>query len=134
MIEARDIIAIILFLGVLLAYIFALIYQSPTSKDLAQLLTIVVVAIVSYYLGYSRRIISNIKITSSPTSRHLTRSYIMRLGYIAIGFGIALILQHVVCYGINLEPSELLLGHEWIGLYALVAGMLMIGWAKKIQV
>ncbi|RLE54382.1 MAG: hypothetical protein DRJ40_11105 [Thermoprotei archaeon] len=138
MLTSRDIIAIIVFLGLLIAYIaVALLYGTEEARDLGQLLTLVTVAIVSYYLGYTYR--EKKQVTTQLTNKsinvniaHARISYLRRLGYISIGFGIALILQHVVCYGVDITPlSELLLGHEWIGLYAIIIGMVIIGMTQK---
>jgi len=134
----RDIVILVVFLGLLIGYItVSLMYGVDKARDLAQLLTLVTVAVVSYYLGYSVR--EKKQVTTQLTNKsinvniaHARISYLRRLGYISIGFGIALILHHVVCYGVDITPlSELLLGHEWIGLYAIIIGMVIIGMTQK---
>ena len=123
--------AVILMCGYL---ILSLTGHREEAKPIGELLTIVVIAMVSYWLGYAKRESTVLKSNPKYAAQmlHISKSYIKRLGYIAVGFGIALILQHVVCSGIDLELTELLLGHEWIGLYCLIAGMIMIGMSKKL--
>ncbi|RLJ03203.1 MAG: hypothetical protein DRP11_01420 [Candidatus Aenigmatarchaeota archaeon] len=126
----------VIIIGLLmLGYIvLTLSHHEEAAERLGELITIVVMAVVSYWLGYSQRRVTIIK--SKPNFdkqyAHVTKEYVKRLGYMAIGFGIALIVQHAVLFGIDLSFSELLLGHEWIGLYCLVTGMVMIGLAKRI--
>jgi len=134
--RAGDVIAIIVFVGLLVGYIVTLIYRPEYAPKMAELLSIVVVAIVSFYLGYSKGVVESTQTTTQSIAQqvaHITKPYLRRLGYIAIGFGIALILQHVVCHGVDLELPELLVGHEFIGLYCLIAGMVMVGLTKKLN-
>jgi len=122
--------------GILLLGYIILVVSGHTeeARPLGELITIVVTAIVTYYLGWSQRQMSSVKSSSKLAHEygHITKQNIARLGYVAIGFGIALILEHIICYGIDLELTELLVGHEWIGLYAIAVGMVLIGYAKKL--
>jgi len=135
MLTSRDIVAIIVFVCLLVGYITcSALGLTDSAQALKELLTIVTVAIVSYYLGYSVKQRNAVKNCSLPSNiAHLTTNYIKRLGYIAIGFGVALIIEHVVTSGVDLTPvTELLLGHEWIGLYCLIAGMVAVGLSKSM--
>jgi len=134
MLTSRDLIAIVTLALLLISYTVLAVFE-PTgepTKRLGELLSIVVIAIVTYYLGYSRRIHYEAK--SNPTTiGHWVPHYVKRLGYILLGFGIALIIQHVVCYGVDLEPTELLLGHEFLGTYCVIVAMILIGLSKKTE-
>jgi len=135
MLTSRDIVAIVVFISLLTSYVTcsALGLTEP-AHSLKELLTIVTVAIVSYYLGYSVKQRNAVKNCSLPSNiAHLTSTYVRRLGYIAIGFGTALIIEHVVTSGVDLTPiTELLTGHEWVGLYCLIAGMVAVGLSKSM--
>ncbi|RLC73736.1 MAG: hypothetical protein DRI26_00160 [Chloroflexi bacterium] len=119
----------------LIAYIFLTVqgYESA-ARPLGELISITVIAIVSYYLGWSRRQYLH-ALSDDNFARncgHLCVRYIARLGYIVLGFGLGLLIEHAVTAGIDLSLRELLLGHEWIGLYCIVIGMVLIGYAKRL--
>jgi len=136
MLTSRDIVAIIVFISLLAGYITcSAMGLTDSAQALKELLTIVTVAIVSYYLGYTVKQRNAVKNCSLPSNiAHLTSTYVRRLGYIAIGFGIALIIEHVVTCGVDLTPvTELLTGHEWIGLYCLIVGMIAVGISKSMS-
>jgi len=134
MLTSRDIVVLSIMAMLLVGYVYcATMGLSDAAHRLGELLTIIVVAAASYYLGYSKQQ-HNSASKNPATIQHFVPKQVSRLGYWFVGFGMALILQHIICHGIDLIPSELLLGHEWIGLYCIVAGMIMIGYAKKIGV
>jgi len=129
-ITARELIVIVVFITLSLSYCLLVLKGfRDESNRLGELLTVVTIAIVSYYLGYTQR--QRRGCSRGLVSFEDMKKTAKRLGYIACGFGIALIIQHLVLWGIDLEITELLLGHEWIGLYCLVIGMFLVGLGKK---
>lgn len=121
-----------LFFGVMLAIalmagyiVLTVCNRADAAERLGELLSLVVVAVVSYAFGYSKR-------RAREQYGHAKPEYVSRLAYILMGLGIGLILQHAVLFGIDLTPTELLLGHEWIGLYAVVVSMVMLGMVKRV--
>ena len=126
-ITARELIVIVVFITLSLSYCLLVLKGfRDESNRLGELLTVVTIAIVSYYLGYTQR--QRRGCSRGLVSFEDVKKTAKRLGYIACGFGIGLILQHLVLYGIDLKITELLLGHEWIGLYCLIIGMILVGW------
>ena len=126
---SREIVIITLMLLVATIYIATIIFLPSLAKDVLEIVKYVVIAVISFYLGYAFRernsYVSNPMRCNNEFKKKMVE--IARIGYIAVGFGVALIIQHVVQYGVDLS----LISHEWIGLYILVVGMLMIGLAKK---
>ena len=91
----------------------------------------IMVAAVSYYFGYGMGQFQNPYPQPSPSPqpspmeiRHLRRKYIRRICYVFLGAGISLIIEHLVTYG-RFDWGDWL-GHEWIGLYMVIASMLAI--------
>jgi len=125
-ISSREIIVITLYIVLSVSYvILSVTGHEENAKTLGQLLTVLTVAVASYYLGYTRQKKTEL------VSFHLEKKYVKKLGYVLFGFGIGLLLQHIICHGIDLTPAtELLVGHEWIGLYSIIASMLLIWWSK----
>ena len=134
MLTSRDVVVLAIMAMLLCGYVYcSAAGLSDAAHRLGELLTIIVVAAASYYLGYSKQ--QHCSASRNPGAiQHFVPKQVSRLGYWFVGFGMALILQHIICHGIDLIPSELLLGHEWIGLYCVIVGMIMIGYAKKIGV
>jgi len=129
-ITARELIVIVVFITLSLSYCLLVMKGfREESNRVGELLTVTTIAIVSYYLGYTQRQRRGCK--SGLVSFEDVKKTAKRLGYLACGFGIALIIQHLVLWGIDLEITELLLGHEWIGLYCLFIGMILVGLGKK---
>jgi len=122
----RELIILALLLIVFGMYLATLVFAPSYAKDLLEIFKYVVVAVVAYYLGYTTREVTGPK-RRTNSAGGLTNEQVRRLGYIAVGFGIALIIQHVVLYGVDLT----LLSHEWVGLMVLIGGLLMIGLANN---
>ena len=119
----------------LLGYIcLVLTKHEAEAQRIGELLSIVVIALVTYYLGYSQRQRRELQ---NPRFRekygHITKKNISRLGFFFLGVGVALLVSHAVLFGIDLELKELLLGHEWIGLFVIIISMYMIGISKKLN-
>jgi len=116
----------------LVGYIFLTVTgHGSEAKRIGELLSLVVVAIVSYYLGWGKRQYSST--INSKKFGHVTKKYLYNLAYFMWGVGIALFVQHIICSGFDFEPSELLLGHEYIGLYCIIAGIICYYWQKKLS-
>jgi len=111
------------------------------TKPLEIILVSLVTAITSYYLAQHYKASREAYREASNPHRllkimniaHLNYNELARICYIILGIGIALLLQHAVCYMIDLELSELLFGHEWIGLYLIIISMIGLGILKKLQ-
>lgn len=105
------------------------------AQRIGELLTITVVAIISYYLGWARRHVKTLQSSEEHMSKygHVTKARLYRLAYILWGFGIGLLLEHIVTSGWDFELEELLLGHEYIALYSIIGGIVLFYWAKSIQ-
>lgn len=119
----------------LIGYIVLVITKhEEESRRVGELLTIVVISLCTYYLGYSRKFQERCSKNKEFKAKyeHITKKTISRLAYIFLGIGIALIIQHVVLFGVDLEFKELLLGHEWIGLYIIILAMYLLGISKKL--
>lgn len=103
----------------LLAYM-----HSPYTEKAFELLKIVIVAIVSFEGGYysGLRVMLQAKYLVAP--QHIRRTYLKRLGYIALGFGMALLLEHVVVYG-RIDWGDYT-GHEYIGLFMIIIGFISL--------
>ena len=86
----------------------------------------IMIAAVSYYFGYGMGQFQNPYSQPSPIMeiKHLRRKYIRRICYVFLGAGISLIIEHLVTYG-RFDWGDWL-GHEWIGLYMVIASMLAI--------
>lgn len=113
--------------------VLTILYPSSEVTELmSRVLTVVAITVATYYLGYSKCLHTLTRL--NPTViKHWVPKYIKRLGYIVLGFGIALIVQHVVLYGVDLDPTELILGHEFWGLYCVIVGMVLIGLSNKTE-
>jgi len=105
------------------------------AQRIGELLTITVVSIISYYLGWGRRQSTEIKHSANYASKygHITKLFLYRLAYFIWGVGIALFVQHILCHGWDFELTEILLGHEYIALFCLIAGIVFYKWAKDID-
>ena len=101
--------------------------HSNEARRIGELLTIIVIALTSYYFGYSKR-------HTSGSISHITKKTINRLGYVLLGVGLTLLCSHAILFGIDLTFSELLLGHEWIGLYVIIVSMICIGVSENEKV
>ena len=85
----------------------------------------IMIAAVSYYFGYGMGQFQNPYPQPSPMEiKHLRRKYIRRICYVFLGAGISLIIEHLVTNG-RFDWGDWL-GHEWIGLYMVIASMLII--------
>jgi len=104
------------------------------AQRVGELLTIVVVAIVSYYLGWGKRQQSSFMSNKEYVQKygHVTRKSLYNLAYFMWGVGIALFVQHIIIHGFDFELSEVLLGHEYIGLYCIIAGIICYYWQKQL--
>ena len=105
------------------------------AKQIGELLSLVVIAVVSYYLGYGKRHITTISNNKLSIKKfgHVTRKILYNLAYFMWGVGVALFVQHIIVHGFDFEPSELLLGHEYIGLYCIIAGTICYYWQKRLS-
>jgi len=122
---SRETVILILLLIVALIHVATMVLAPQYIKDTLEILKYVVIAIVAYYLGYSQRELKHVK--ANPDIFKEKKVEIRRLGYIFVGFGIGLIIEHVVCHGVDLT----LISHEWVGLFVLIAGLLMIGYTQE---
>jgi len=106
------------------------------ARRIGELLSIVVIAVVSYYLGYGKRQLSNTISSKQYLAKygHVTKESLYRLSYFMWGVAIALFVQHIICHGFDFELSEILLGHEYIAIYCLIAGIISYYWYKKLSV
>ena len=86
---------------------------------------------MSYYLGTLSKKEEKCQCNIIPRTKmdieHL--KYLRNIGLIMLGFGIALIIQHVVLYGVDFS----LISHEWIGLYTVIASLVILGFVKKLK-
>ncbi len=134
---SRESVVLLTLAVVALMYVATVFALPHLANDVLELAKYVVIAIVAYYLGYARREVSATRRASADPSvieairERLAdlRTELSRIGYIMIGFGTALILHHVVTQGVDLT----ILSHEWIGILALIAGMLFIGWSQHMM-
>lgn len=122
---SRDLVIITLMLLVALMYIVTIIFQPSLAKDVLEIVKYVVIAVISFYLGYAFR--EKNSYVSNPSVFKEKAIELNRIGYIAVGFGVALILQHVICFGVDLN----LISHEWVGLYITIVGLILIGLTQK---
>lgn len=113
---SRRLLEIVVFISLLASYSILAYYNNPNAGLVGELLKMVTIAIVSYEFGR----------TSIPTTWRVEEEYVRRAATLAFGFGLALIVQHFVIYGgfdaIWKDP----LGHEWIGIYLIIASMLLL--------
>ena len=113
---SRRLLEVIVFLSLLIAYTVLAYFNNPNAELVGELLKMVTIAIVSYEFGR----------VSVPTTRHVEREYVRRLATLTLGFGIALIVHHFIVYG-GFDPIwEDPLGHEAIGLYLIIASMIVL--------
>jgi len=112
---SRRVLEVIVFLSLLTAYSFLAYQGNPYAELLGDLLKLVTVAIVSYEFG---------RVT--PTLAHLEPGYVRRAAALALGFGIALVVEHFIVYGGFDSILEDPLGHEWIGVYLIVFSMILL--------
>ena len=116
------VLSLTMFCGLLSAYVVLTLYNFPQADLVGDLLKYVTIAIISYYFGKSSG--------AKPHALHVSKEYLFRGGLIGIGFGIALIVSHAVLFGIDPIWKDPL-GHEWIGVYILIASMIVMGYAKS---
>lgn len=124
---------VIMVIALLSGYIIlSIIGRSEEAKRVGELLSLLVIALISYYLGYSKREAEYIvKRVYGMNFAHYRKKYVDRFSLILLGIGIGLAIQHLVCHGVDLELSELLLGHEWIGLLCIIVAYICQGLVKK---
>ena len=106
------------------------------ARRIGELLSLVVVAIVSYYLGWGKRQYSSAISSKNYAQKfgHVTKQYLYNLAYFMWGVGVALFVQHIICSGFDFELTEILCGHEYIALYCIIAGIICYYWQKKLCV
>lgn len=120
--DKEFILSLAIFIGLLSAYVVLSLYNNPHADFIGDLLKYVTTAIIAcHYFKYAVLAIK---------SKHISKEYLFRSGLMGIGFGIALIVSHVVLFGID-PIWEDPLGHEWLGLYILIASMIAMGYAKS---
>jgi len=118
---SRRLLEAIVFVSLLVSYTVLAYYNNPSADLVGELLKMVTVAIVSYEFGR----------VATPTVRHIEREYVRRTAALTLGFGIALIVHHAIVFG-GFDPIwEDPLGHEWIGLYVIVASMICLSLKNK---
>ena len=108
---------------IVMATLLAYMHSQYTERAF-ELLKIVVVAIVSFEGGYYAGSRAMLRMRPLVKPEHITRQYLKRLGFIAIGFGMALLLEHIVVYG-RVDWADFT-GHEYIGLYMIIAGFIAL--------
>lgn len=112
----RRLLEIVVFTSLLISYTVLAHFNNPNAGLVGELLKMVTIAIVSYEFGR----------VSTPAITYVKEEYVRRAAALALGFGTALILHHFVVYG-GFDPIwEDPLGHEAIGLYLIVASMLLL--------
>ena len=130
-ISHREIVIIILLCVTCLAYTLTVVYVPKLSKDALEILKYIAIAIVSYYLGTLSKKEEKCQCNIIPRTvidiEHL--KYLRNIGLIMLGFGIALVVQHVVLYGVDFS----FISHEWVGLYVIIASLVILGFVKKLK-
>ena len=130
-ISHREIVIIILLCVTCLTYTLTVVYVPKLSKDALEILKYIAIAIVSYYLGTLSKKEEKCQCNIIPRAKidieHL--KYLRNIGLIMLGFGIALVVQHVVLYGVDFS----FISHEWVGLYVIIASLVILGFVKKLK-
>lgn len=119
----------------MLGYVFLVeTGHEEQAQRIGELLSITIIAIVTYYLGWGKRQSTEIKNSANYATKygHVTKQFLYRLAYFTWGVGIALFVQHILCHGWDFDLTEILLGHEYLALYCLIAGILFYKWSKQI--
>jgi len=126
---SRETVIVILLCIVALMYVATIIYQPSLAKDMLEIFKYVVIAVISFYLGYAIKEKSNYMSNPSKFENVFKKRAVEfnRIGYVAVGFGVALILQHIICFGVDFS----LISHEWVGIYLTIAGLFLIGLTEK---
>ena len=116
-----------------LAYIFLLWFGFyDEAKFLAELISILVIALASYYLGYSKT-----KKSQALSQKGLAQVIKRNINTASIFFiilGLVLITIHTLAYGFSLTVNKIFLNHVYIGIYCLGCGLVIYGISKKIEV
>ena len=119
----KEIVLFFIYVVLLIAFCVSLYVcgvECEVTKSILELIKYVTVAVISFYFGrYS--------LTLKVTLRKNIANILARIGYIAIGAGLALVLHHVILYGCDWT----ILSHEWGGILLLTIGCLMVAYAKK---
>ena len=110
----------IVFIALLISYTLLSYMNNQNAELVGELLKMVTIAIVSYEFG-----------RTDVAIEHVRKQYVRRSALIALGFGVALIVHHAIVFG-GFDPIwEDPLGHEWIGLYIVIASMICLSLKNK---
>jgi len=124
---------VILVTVLVLAYIFLLWFGFyEEAKFLAELISILVIALASYYLGYSKTKKSQVVEKAGVASQIKKNLHNTAIFFVVLG--IVLVIVHAVFHGVTFTINSVFTNHLYIGLYSTGCGFAIYAIAKKIKI
>lgn len=131
MLSSRDIVILVVFISLVISYLVSSFYNLEESqKTIGQLLTIVTLAITSFYLGYTIRSKEKIKHCLGTEANIQEQFYELDTGVTLLSV-IGIIMLVIGCLSITFSRN-LLLKHEIYGIYSLLVALLIRKIRKKM--
>jgi len=129
--SSRDIVILVVFISLVISYLVSSFYNLEESqKTIGQLLTIVTLAITSFYLGYTIRSKEKIKHCLGTEANIQEQFYELDTGVTLLSV-IGIIMLVIGCLSITFSRN-LLLKHEIYGIYSLLVALLIRKIRKKM--